>query len=132
MRIYVTTKSNTLTAEQKAEIISQVNIVNATGVSCEVTLAKTLGFSMTAEAVILKGYDKDKISTMIEERIRNVVSQAGIGEGIELSRIRTELADIKGIVNCRIYSPLLSDDKIKNNTLAVVFLKNLKVSCVYE
>lgn len=128
MKIYVSTKSNTLNDEQKNEIAHMIPIIDAAGVSYDVLHSKKMKYSLFVSAEIMDGFDEEKIENEIIRRINSVAAEARIGENIPISRLERAIDDIDGVVNISIRSSRQSNNSITTTYAATLTLNGIEVS----
>lgn len=131
MRIYVSTKSNTLTKDDKWIIQNQIPFLVATGIKAEILLAQTKPVELKVDMIVKRGFNADEISERLEQIVWDVFSALRIGESIELNTLRKELIKIDGIASYSFYSEDIIGDVIRSCN-DVLTLGELTVNYIYE
>lgn len=132
MVIYVATKSNTLSDEEKKKIAWILPVLDGTGINYEVVLAERLDFNLTVDAYIMSGFDKEKIKAQITDRIKEAVSATRINESIPLSRLRRAVSDIEGLIDISFYADEIKGDSIISDSFGMLSIAEVTVNCIYE
>lgn len=132
MVIYVATKSNTLSDEEKRQIAWVLPVIDGTGIDYEIELAQRLEFELIADAYIMTGFDEEKIRAQITEKIKEAVSETRINESIPLSRLRKAVADIDGLTDISFYADEIKGDSIISDEFGMLSLSEVVVNFAYE
>lgn len=130
--VFVSTKDNELTAQQITEIREKIVIGKIAAITRLIELAKKKKYTMTIEIFCMKGFDKDKIRELAENRISNMLSALRIGQSLCLNDISKAISDIDGITSHNIYSDKAEGNYIYCKNDKILHLKSLAVNCFYE
>lgn len=129
INIYVSTKNDSLTDEQKWEISRKVYAGIVTGAEINVLLAAQKDFDLTVEATVLSGFDSQKIKEEIESRVLSVTEASKIGKPISYNSLYRKLLDIDGVTEFAVYCPQSSISDIYCGNNEILHLRNLTVVC---
>lgn len=132
MNVVVTTKSKTLTDEQREEIVNKISIIDMVNASYSLTHSTDKYVSLTANATVMSGFDSESIISQIENRVKEVFGALRISETLPLSRLESAVSDIKGLVGCSFKSSSSSDDILTNTAKGVLRLNELAVNYIYD
>lgn len=132
MSVYVATKSNTLSADEKTDIAYTLPVLDSTGIEYEIQLAKRLQFDLLVNAHIMMGFDEQKIKAEIKNKLFGVISATRINESIPLSRLTKAVSDIDGLLDVSFYTDLIKGDSIMPNEFGVLSAADIEVSCIYD
>lgn len=130
--VIVATKNNTITIPQIFEIKNSVGISEITGAEVQPYLAQKQNFSLTVEANIRSGFDKEQMKGILENEIREICSVHKIGRALPLNTISKRLVSIDGISSFNIYSNDAFGDVIPCDSKCYLNLNSLAVNCFDE
>lgn len=128
----VATKSNSLSQAQTEQIKSAIGISELTGASVDVQVAQLQNFSVTVEADIRAGFDKNEIRNQIESTVRELCSANRIGRAVVLNTISKSLLAIDGISSFNVYSNEAFGEVVPCGSKSYLHLENLVVNCFDE
>lgn len=130
--VVVTTKSNSLSREEREKITQAVGIAELTGLLVGVEIAQPQFFSVSIETHIRSGFDKSQIASEVKAAAEELCSACRIGRELALSKISRKLMDIDGISGFHVYSNDAYGDVIPCGSRNYLYLENTVVNCFDE
>lgn len=130
--VIVATKKNYLTEDQRNDIRDSIGIADVTGAEVKIKVARPLYFSVTVEADVRCGFDKNDIKEKVESIIKEACSSVRIGRSMQLNTISKKLISIDGISSFNIYSNDAYGETIQCESDKYLYLENLVVNCFDE
>ncbi|MCH5321288.1 MAG: baseplate J/gp47 family protein [Eubacterium sp.] len=128
----VATKNNSLTQAQTEQIKSAIGISELTGASVDVQVAQLQNFSVTVEANIRSGFNKDEIKNQIADTVTELCSANRIGRAVVLNTISKSLLSFDGISSFNVYSNEAFGEVVPCDSKSYLHLDNLVVNCFDE
>lgn len=130
--VFVSTKDNELTAQRITEIRDKIPLGKIGAITRLVELADKKKYTLTIELFCMRGFDKDEISSLVTDRVNDMVSALRIGQTLSLIDISKTISDIEGIVRHNIYSDKAEGNYVYCKNNKILHLKSLAVNSFYE
>lgn len=128
----VATKTNSLSSAQSEQIKNAIGISELTGADVDVQVAQLQNFSITVEADIRAGFNKEEIKNQIEDTVREFCSACRIGRALILNTISKKMLSLEGISSFNVYSNEAFGEVVPCESKSCLHLEKLVVNCFNE
>lgn len=127
--VVVKTKSGELSSKERYQVQDTVGFAELVGGSVNVVLADREEFSISVDANIRQGFDKNAIQEEIVNCVKEVCSALKIGEALSLNSITRELIDFDGISEFNVHSNEALGGVVNCSAANCLHLNEVVVNC---